>query len=120
MHQFMGSKADQKEQPVKVTYDPSIIKRRPNHVTSKEEQTNESIGNSTANMSLAMSLGRDERIFKMVVEYDKGNLFTLSAVAKYFDISYATAKSYAKEAGIMIYDDHAKKYTEGRKPKSMS
>lgn len=121
MHQFMGSKEDQKEKPVHITYDPSVIRKKSRTTSNNQEEIkNEKVGNDLSNMSLAASLGKDERIFKMLVEYDKGNLVTITSVAKYLNVSYATAKKYAKEADICIFDDAAKKYTEGRMPKSMS
>lgn len=120
MRQFMGSKQDQKEHAVTISYDPSVIKSPKNKKNIKLiDDTNTKIGNDISNMSLAMSLGKDERIFKMVTEYDKGNVLTISSIAQLLDVTYATAKKYAKEAGIKIYDDKLQKYTDGRLPKNI-
>ena len=120
MRQFMGSKQDQKENAVTISYDPSVIKSPKNKKNIKLiDDTNTKIGNDISNMSLAMSLGKDERIFKMVTEYDKGNVLTISSIAQLLDVTYATAKKYAKEAGIKIYDDKLQKYTDGRLPKNI-
>lgn len=118
MHQFMGDKTSQKENEVTITYDPSVIKRRKSTTGTTSNENIGKIGNDTANMSLAMSMGKDERIYKMTVAYDKGELMTIMAIADYLDVSYATAKKYVSEAGIKVFDNKLKKYTEGRTPKS--
>lgn len=122
MRHFMGNPVDQKEKQVTVTYDPSAIrpkKKSINHLNSADEHPGK-IGNDMSNMSLAMSLGKDERIFKMTVAYDKGEVISISSVAKLLDVSYATAKKYGKEANIKLFDDKSKKYTDGRLPKNIN
>ena len=120
MHKFMGSKESQKEGAVTISYDPSVIKSKTRrNTTSQHEDTSPKIGNDLSNMSLAMSLGKDERIFKMLTEYDKGNLITISSISQLLNVSYPTAKKYAKEADIKIYDDKLQKYTTGRLPKNI-
>ena len=117
MRQFMGNHADQKEKEVTTTFDPSVIHKRSTTKRKEIDDHNGKIGNDLSNMALSMSMGKDERIFKMIVEYDKGNLVSISSVANLLNVSYATAKKYGKEAGIKLYDDKSKIYTNGRIPK---
>ena len=67
---------------------------------------------SLANMSLSMSLGRDERIWKMENEIMSGRALTVSACAKAIGVSQNTIRSYLKEANMAIYDDENKDMTK--------
>lgn len=117
MYQFMGSTENQKANEVTITRDPSVIKKRRTRPKNQDEESNVGkIGNDISNMSLSASLGKDERIFKMIVLFDKGELFTISSIAEKMNVSYATAKKYAKEANIKVFDNVSKKYTDGRLP----
>lgn len=67
---------------------------------------------SLANMSLSMSLGRDERIWKMENEIMSGRALTVSACARAVEVSQSTIRSYLKEANMAIYDDENKDMTK--------
>lgn len=67
---------------------------------------------SLANMSLSMSLGRDERIWKMEEEIRQGKTLTVSACALSAGVAQSTIRSYLKEANISIYDDETKEMTK--------
>ena len=124
MYQFMGD--SKKAQPVKVSYDPEIAKRYKEKQSNKvvtEEVEHENfgkIGNDLTNMGVASAMNKDENINRLIVAYDNMQVFTITAAANLLNVSYATAKKYAKEAGIMIMDDQLKnpKYLDGRKPKN--
>lgn len=119
MYHFMGSKQDQKEQQVTVSYDPSVIRKQQRPAKQNMDDGHSGkIGSDLSNMSLAMSMGKDERIFRMLVEYDKGNLMTIESVAQFLNVSYPTAKKYVTESKIKIFDNKLKKYTSGRLPKA--
>lgn len=116
IYQFMGSKEDQKPNKVKVAYDPSIIKKSKKK-TTEPKPNNESLGNSMANMGLASSLGKDERLFQLETKFDQGQIYTVSSAANLLQVTYQTAKKYAKELKIALFDDQNKKWLNGRRPK---
>lgn len=112
----MGDSDSQKANKVTTSFDPSVIKKRKPNINS--DTKNESIGSSLSNMGLASSLGKDERIFALITAFDKNEIFTISSAAENLSVTYQTAKKYATEAGIMLYDDKKKTYLQGRHPKN--
>lgn len=118
MYQFMGS---DDSSAVTVTHDPKIAEAyaKKHHASQQTDSENiGKIGNDQTNMAVASALGKDERIYKMLVAFDKVQLATITSIAQYLNVAYSTAKKYAQESGIMIYDDRAKKYIQGRLPKN--
>lgn len=115
MYQFMGDSDSQKANEVKISFDPSVI-RKTKPKNTNIDQKNESIGSSLSNMGLSSSLGKDERIFALTNAFDKNEIFTISSASEKLNVSYQTAKKYAKEAGLKLYDDRKKTYLDGRLP----
>lgn len=56
-------------------------------------------------MSLEMSMGKDERKFRMRVLLDKGECFTVTACSKSIGVSRETVLKYLKEMNVAVFDD---------------
>lgn len=124
---MVNRKQSENEQsgPVIVTYDPSVIRK---NKKSKEQierekkayfaQKREMIGaNTNQKLGLESSLDRENRLFKFIKDFDDGKFVSVEAAAQYYKMSYATMKQYAKETQLMLFDNRAGKWMDGRKPK---
>lgn len=117
MYQFMGDTESNKANEVTTSFDPTVIRKKKKQQTLSESK-NESIGSSMSNMGLSSALGKDERIFALITAFDKNEIFTISSAAEKLQVTYQTAKKYAKEANLKLYDDLKKTYLDGRLPKN--
>ena len=64
------------------------------------------------NMSLAMSMGKDERKFRLEQEIRARRALTVSSCARIMELSKNTIRTYLKEMNISIYDDENKEMTK--------
>ena len=65
-----------------------------------------------SNMSLSMSIGKDERKFRLEQEIRAGKTLTVSSCARSMELSKNTIRTYLKEMNIAIYDDEVKEMTK--------
>ena len=68
-----------------------------------------------SNMSLGMSLGKDDRKFLMEQEIVAGKTLTVSSCARSLGLSKNTIRTYLKEINYSIYDDETKEMTKAYK-----
>lgn len=67
---------------------------------------------SISNMSLSMSLKKDERKYKIEEGIRSGKLRTVSSCAREAEVTQNTIRKYLKEMNISIYDDEKKEMTK--------
>lgn len=67
---------------------------------------------SISNMSLSMSLAKDERKYKLEEEIRQGKTLTVSACAVSIGLTQNTIRNYLKEINVSIYDDEKKEMSK--------
>lgn len=64
------------------------------------------------NMSLSMSMDKDERMFRMRNEIKTGKTLTVRSCEKSMSLSRGTILQYLKELNMSIYDTEKKEMTK--------
>ena len=64
-------------------------------------------------MGQGSALGRDERLFRLKVAIDQGNVKTFQSARKYMLVSEKTLLSYLKDLDIALYDPDKESFRGG-------
>lgn len=118
-----------KSGPVKVSYDPSVIRKKKknrNELSEKEylrETVDTLTGNSAYDKGFRSTNNKIKRLKQFKQGFEEGKFTTISASVDYMSkyvphgITYDTCLKYAKELHVMLLDDKKQEWLEGVKPK---
>ena len=115
---------------VTVSYDPSLIKKRPKGDTRTAEEKRideenekrlqrQSLGGSQlSGLGLESSLGKDQRKFQLQALIDKKEVITLQSAMQAMSLAKGTIITYLREMDLQLYDAKDNKFVgakEGKK-----
>ena len=106
---------------VTISYDPSLIKKRPkgDNRTAEEKRIDEeqerrmkaqASGSQMSGMGLEASMGKDERKFRLQSLIDKKEVVTLQSAMTAMSLAKGTIITYLKEMDLQLYDAKDNKF----------
>lgn len=116
--EFWGIEPAEVDETVKVWYDPSLKKSasKAQHGQNNEVDSNGQpvIGNELKNMGLNSAMNKDERLFHLVSEWQRGNINTVQDAMESLMLSKSTITSYLKkDLNWRLLDTDRNKYVGG-------
>lgn len=111
---FWGIESSEPDTTVKVWVDESLKESPKDEQTQHvEDETGTSVGNKVRNMGMNAQLNKEERIFKLVHAFKRGEVETLQDAMVVINMGKSTVLKYLRELDWRLFCMESKKYVGG-------